>query len=291
MATAFLARRQREGYAYVTPAVLLMGFTLVLPALYGFYFSLHNIRFLRATDFIGLENYWYLVTDPDFVGVVMRSIVFTVIAVVVTVALALGVALWINQLTGPFALIVQIVVVLPWVVSHVVGALLFRWVFVNEIGLGIYALESLGIHSFHPGSDPVAAMAVLIAFTCWRTLGFAMLLLLAGLKSIPQDLYEAAHVDGASAMQRLVLITLPMLKTPMLITLVMLTVSNLNNVEGPLIVTGGGPADSTNVLALDLYMRAFAKYDYNSAIAMGIGMFVANILLAVAYTRLVRRHG
>ncbi len=275
----------------MTPAMALLAFTLILPSLYGFYYSLHNIRYLKANEFIGLENYRYLVTDPEFWHVVIRSTGFTAVAVTFTLVIALSVSLWINQLHGPFALFVQIVVILPWVVSHVVGALLFRWVFVNDIGLGMYFLEQMGIHWFKPVSDPTTAMAVLVGFACWRTLGFAMLLLLSGLKSIPQDLYEAAHVDGATARQRLFAITLPMLKTPMLITLVILTVSNLNNIEGPLIVTGGGPADATNVLALDLYMRAFAKFDYNSAIALGIGMFAANILLALAYTRLVKSHG
>jgi ABC-type sugar transport system permease subunit len=284
-------RSQIRGQSYVAPAMLLVGFMLVLPSIYGFYYSLHEIKYLRATDFIGLGNYLYLVTDPAFFGVIARSTVFTALAVIVTIVLALAIALWIDRLTGLFALFVQIIVVLPWVISHVVGALLFRWVFVNDIGVGMYLLEQLGIRNFHPLSDPTMAMAVMIAFACWRTLGFAMLLLLAGLKSIPVELYEAAHVDGASAWQRFRRITLPMLRTPMLITLVILTISNLNNVEGPLIVTGGGPADATNVVALDLYMRAFARFDYDTAIALGIGMFVANILLALAYVRLVKRGG
>lgn len=283
-------RARLVGHAYVMPAMALLAFMLILPSIYGLYYSLHDIRYLRATRFIGFDNYVYLFTDPEFLGVVLRSIVFTALAVTVTLAIGLGVALWIDQLSGWFALLVQIIVVLPWVISHVVGALLFRWVFVNDIGIGMYLLEQIGVTWFRPVSDPTTAMAVLVGFGCWRTLGFAMLLLLAGIKSIPRDLYEAAYVDGANAWQTLTAITLPLLKTPMLITLVILTVAHLNNIEGPLIVTGGGPADATNVLAHDLYMRAFAKFDYNTAIAMGIGMFIANIMLAVAYTRLVKSH-
>jgi ABC-type sugar transport system permease subunit len=280
-----------RGQAYVTPAMLLIAFMLVAPSIYGFVYSLYYIKYLKATEYVGLENYWYLVTDPAFAGVVVRSIVFAALAVSLTITVALAIALWIHQLRGWVALVVQIFIVLPWVVSQVVGALLFRWVFVNDIGLGIYGLELLGVSAFRPLSSASTAMAVLVLFACWRTLGFAMLLLLAGLKSIPEDLYEAAHVDGASAWQRFLHVTVPMLKTPVLITLVMLTVSNLNNVEAPLIVTGGGPADATNIVSLDLYNRAFARFDFNTAIALGIGMFAANILLAVAYVRLVKRNG
>lgn len=279
------------GQGYISPAILLLALILIAPSLYGFYYSLFDIKYLKATSFIGFENYTYLANDPEFIDVVVRSFVFTALAVALTVTVALLVALWINQLTGWFALLMQIVIIMPWVVSHVVGALLFRWVFVTDLGLGTYLLEQLGFPNFQPLGDRRIAMAVLILYALWRTLGFAVLLLLSGIKSIPIDLYEAAHVDGASAWQRFMRITLPMLKTPMLITLVILTVSNLNNVEAPLIVTGGGPADATNILPLYLYMTAFARFDFNTAIALGIGMFAANIALAFFYVKLVKRHG
>jgi len=150
----------------------------------------------------------------------------------------------------------------------------------------------LGVQNYSPLADPAQAMVVLIIYSIWRSLGFAMLLLLlAGLKSIPIELYEAAHVDGATAWQRFTRINLPMLKTPVHITVAILTVSNLNNVEGPLVVTGGGPAGATNILPLDLYTRAFARFDCSTGMAMGISMFAANILLALAYVRLVNRDG
>lgn len=286
-----MMRTNAGGHGYISPAMLLLALILIAPSIYGFYFSLFDIKYLKATNFIGFENYIYLFTDPDFIDVVARSFVFTALAVTLTISVALAVALWINQLSGWFALFMQIIVILPWVVSHVVGALLFRWVFVTDLGLGVYLMENLGFANFQPLGNRVVAMVILILYALWRTLGFAVLLLLSGIKSVPVDLYEAAHVDGASAWQRFVKITLPMLKTPMLITLVILTVSNLNNVEAPLIVTGGGPADATNILPLYLYITAFAKFDFNTAIALGIGMFAANILLAMVYVRLVKRHG
>jgi len=289
---AYLTRLEHvRGIGYVSPAILLIGFILVVPTIYGFIYSLYNVMYLVPTRFVGLNNYYRLISDPELTSVIVRSMFFTAFAVCVTITIALAMAVWIDQLDRRLGLIVQIVVVIPWVISHVVGALLFRWVFVNDIGIGLYILDSIGISNFRPLEDGTTAMIVLIAYACWRTLGFALLLFLAGLKSIPGELYEAAHVDGASGWQRFTRITLPMIRTPMLITLVMLTVSNLNNVEAPLIVTGGGPAEATKILPLDLYTRAFARFDFNTGMALGIGMFVANFLLAIAYVRLVRRHG
>jgi ABC-type sugar transport system permease subunit len=290
----FERRRSLErgsiGAAYVSPAILLLVFVLVAPSLYGFYISLHNIRYLRAESFVGLENYLFLASDPAFGGVLVRSFVFTALAVALTLSVGLAVAIWINRLRGWFALLVQILVILPWVVSNVVGALLFRWVFVNDIGIAVYMMEQIGI-SFRPLASGTAAMLMLILFSLWRTLGFAVIMLLSGLKSIPADFFEAAHVDGASGWQRLRFVTLPMMKTPMLIALVVLTVSNLNNVETPLIITGGGPADATNIAPLYLYTAAFMQFDFNTALALGVGMFIANIFLAFAYVKLVSRHG
>lgn len=280
-----------RGAWFVSPAMLLIGFVLIAPTIYGAYFSLFDIKHLQATKFILFENYEYLFTDPTFVEVLVRSFVFAVFSVGLTMIIGLAAATWVNRLKGVLALTVQILIVLPWVISHVVGALLYKWVFVIDIGFGRYWLDQLGFHNYSPLSDPTQAMVALILYSIWRSLGFAMLLLLAGLKSIPADLYEAAHVDGASAWQRFTRITLPMLRTPVLIALVILTVSNLNNVEGPLVVTGGGPAGATNILPLDLYTRAFARFDYATGLALGISMFVANILLAFGYVRLVRRHG
>jgi len=276
------------GYAYVAPAIGLMFAILYFPSLYGLYYSLFDVQYLLPTGFVGLANYAALLDDPEVVPVVLRSALFTACAVVATVSLALLIASWIDSLKGGFALFIQVCVILPWVISHVVQALLFRWVFVNEVGLGVYVLRLLGFPEFNPLGSATSAMGLLIVFATWRALGFAVVILLAGLKSIPKDYYEAAAVDGATAWQTFRFVTIPQLKTPLLVTIVVLTLSNLNNVETPLIVTGGGPAGATNIIPMDLYMRAFAAFDFNSAIAMAIGVFAANIVLVLLYVRLAK---
>ncbi len=259
---------------------------LMMPAAYGFYYSLFRIRFLQMTEFIGFGNYQRLFSDPDLVPIVLRTLVFTASTVTLTLVVAMLLALWIDRQTGFLAFSAQIVVILPWVISAVVAALLFRWVFVSEIGIGRYLFSLVGVH-FDPLSSATSAMILLIIVSAWRTVGYGLVLLLAGLKGIPTEYFEAARVDGASGVQIFRFITLPMLKTPLLIATVVLTLSYINNVETPLVTTAGGPGQATNILPLDLYSRAFAQYDFATAIPLAICMFVGNILLVLGYVRLV----
>jgi ABC-type sugar transport system permease subunit len=279
-----------QGLSYTVLSLVLIAFVLIAPTIYGFFYSLYHIVYMVPTGFVGFGNYLRLFANPDLHVIVIRSVFFTATAVAATLVSALAIAIWLDRLNHWLGLLVQILIIIPWIISHVVGALLFRWVFVNDIGFFIYTLDQLGIHNIKPLEDPRVAMALLIAYACWRTLGFAILMFLAGLKSIPKDLFEAASVDGATDWQAFRSITMPMLKTPFMITLVMLTVSNLNNVEAPLIVTGGGPADATNILPLELYMRAFERFDFNIAAPLGISVFAVNVLFAVVYVSLVKRN-
>lgn len=259
---------------------------LFLPAAYGLYYSLHRIRFLQMTSFIGLGNYQKLFQDPNLLPVVMRTLVFTGASVALTLTVAMLLALWIDRMTGFLAFATQIVIIMPWVISAVVASLLFRWVFVNEIGIGRYLMSLAGVH-LDPLSNGTTAMILLIVVSAWRTVGYGLVLLLAGLKGIPSEYHEAARVDGASPMQIFRSITLPLLKTPLLIAAVVLTLSYLNNVETPLVTTAGGPGRATNILPLDLYSRAFTQYDFTTAIPLAICMFVGNIILVLGYVRLV----
>ncbi len=177
--------------------MILLALVLIAPSIYGFYFSLFDIKYMKATTFIGFENYVYLFTDPEFIDVVVRSFVFTALAVALDVSVALAVALWINQLSGWFALFIQIIVI------SALGGVACRGRAAVPLGVR-HGSRARRLHrrttrlsKFQPLGDRRVAMVVLILYALWRTLGFAVLLLLSGIKSIPVDLYEAAHVDGA----------------------------------------------------------------------------------------------
>lgn len=286
-ATAPRKGRELVGLLYVAPVMLVLLIVLILPAIFAVVYSLLELKAVRPVGFAGLANYQQVFSDPAMVGVLVRTLVFAVLTVALTLAIALAIAVFLDRLTSKRATIVQVLVILPWVISTIVGALLFRWFFVTDISPGVFLLSSLGIDA-KPLTDPTLSMISLILVATWRTLGFAVLLLLAGIKAVPREFYEAATVDGASKWQQFRLITLPMIKTPLTITTVVLTVSNLNNVEAPLVTTGGGPGDATQILPLTIYQQAFTHFDFAGGAAMASVALLLNVGLVFAYLRLAK---
>lgn len=272
---------------YVAPVMVVLLIVLILPAGFAIYYSLLELQSVRPVGFAGLDNYRRAFSDPAMVEVLVRTLGFTVVTVAATLAAALVVAVFLDRLTTGRATAVQILVVLPWIISTIVGALLFRWFFVADISPGVYLASLVGIH-VKPLTDPTLAMVTLVLVALWRTLGFAVLILLAGMKAVPAEYYESATVDGANARQQFRLITLPMLKTPLVITTVVLTMSNLNNVEAPLVTTGGGPGDATQILPLSIYQQAFTHFDFSGGAALAAVALVLNVGLVFAYLRLAR---
>ncbi len=279
---------RRAGLLYIVPAFALLGLVLFSPVFYGFWFSLFRIQYGAPTEFIGLGNFMRLLDDPALGGTVRRSTIFAALAVVITVSISLALAVWIHKLGERRGFIVQMIVIVPWIISTVVATLLFRWVFVNDIGLALSLARWAGLGEIRILNDPTSAMALLISVSVWKRIGYAVIILLAGLKSIPDDYEEAARIDGASGWQIFRRITLPLLKTPLLLVTIVLTLSNLNTVETPLVLTGGGPGDATRILPMDVFDRAFVTYDLGSATALALVMFLGNILLVLAYVRLAR---
>ena len=280
-------RRSRDliGLVYVAPVMLVLLIVLIFPAIFAIIYSLLELKSVRPIGFAGLANYQRVFSDPAMIDVMIRTLVFAVITVALTLAVALAIAVFLDRLTSRRATVVQIVVILPWVISTIVGALLFRWFFVTDISPGVYLLSQLGIDA-KPLTDPTLSMISLILVAMWRTLGFAVLLLLAGIKAVPAEFYEAATVDGASRWQQFRMITLPMIKTPLTITTVVLTMSNLNNVEAPLVTTGGGPGEATQILPLTIYQQAFTHFDFSGGAALAAVALILNVGLVFVYLRL-----
>jgi len=276
------------GVSYVLPAMALLMLVLFSPVLYGFWFSLFRIQYGAPTDFAGLENYARLLDDPVLAATLERSALFTCTAVALTLVIALALAVWINRLGQRLGFVVQMIVILPWIISTVVATLLFRWVFVSDIGLAGSLVRMAGMADVQLLNSPGSAMALLIGVSVWKRLGYAVIILLAGLKGIPEDYEEAAKIDGANPWQIFWLIVLPLLKTPLLLVTIVLTLSNLNTVETPLVLTGGGPGDATRILPIEVFDRAFVNFDLGSATALALVMFAGNILLVLGYVRLAK---
>jgi len=281
-------RSSLNSYGYIAPAFALLGLVLFAPVFYGGWFSLQRIQYGAPTGFLGFDNYAKLFDEPELLATLVRTFIHTGASVVVTIVIALALSVWINRLAPRFAFIAQMIVIIPWIISTVVAALLFRWVFLNDIGLAAWALRAVGVTEFQPLTTPTGAMALLVAISVWKRIGYAVIILLAGLKGIPDDYTEAARIDGANGWQIFRRITLPLLKTPLLLVAIVLTLSNINTVETPLVTTGGGPGDATRVLAIEVYERAFVNFDLGGATALALLMFAGNIALVIAYVRFTK---
>ncbi|WP_147918011.1 carbohydrate ABC transporter permease [Ruania zhangjianzhongii] len=272
----------------LAPTAILLLIVLVLPTIFAFVYSLLDLRLATVAGFAGLENWQQAVFTSSTVPLLARTAVFVAGTVVLTVALALPIASLLDRLTRNRSLALQVVVIVPWVLSTVVASLLFRWTWLESLGIGSWLAEVLFSSRITPLLEPASAMVSLILVATWRTLGFAVLLLVAGLKSIDAEVFEAGKVDGASALQRFWLLTVPLLRTSLTIVVIVLLVSSLNNAEVPLVVTGGGPGDATMTLALQIYQTAFTDLEFGGAAALASAAMVINIFLVLAYTRLSR---
>lgn len=160
----------------------------------------------------------------------------------------------------------------------------------GEVGLVDYILRFLGLKPIAALENPVSAMITLILFNSWRTVAFVMVLLLAALKSIPENLYEAAEVDGASSFRKFWFITLPLLAPQILVTLVIITLSNFNEINAPLTLTGGGPGMSTTVLPILLYNKAFIHYEIGTASVITFVMSVISVIFIILYTKIIKEY-
>lgn len=277
------------GFFITIPAVIFILILLLFPFLYSFFISLFKTEFIQLKEFIGFTNYIDLMKDSLTYKALNASLIFTISCTIITFIVGLGLALWINRLCSILKTIIQIIVFVPWVTSTVVGALLWRWLFIGELGLIDYIFQYIGLRPISALENPQLAMIILIFFNAWRTIAFVMVLLLAGLKGIPKELYEAADVDGASSFKKFWFITLPLLAPQILITLVIVTLSYFNEINAPLTLTGGGPGNATTVLSILMYNEGFIHYNIGAASSITFLMSVMSVLFIIFYIRLIKK--
>lgn len=216
--------------------------------------------------------------------------IFALAALVLTFFVGFALALWLQRDVAT-SVIMRAVVLVPYMIAMLVGSMLLKWIFAQESGLMPLLLGPFGFGNLSILSDPQTAMAALVFNAMWRDAGFAMIMLLAGLKSIPVQLFQAARIDGASSVYALWRITLPLLRIPILITLVRLFIHFVNTLTFPLILTGGGPANATETIVLRMFRLGFQDHVLGQANALAILIFAANILLVAMLLALFRQAG
>jgi multiple sugar transport system permease protein len=275
-------------YAMVAPALLVITAFSLLPTLYGILVSLYRVEFVELLTFVGFRNYAEVLTDPRFWSSVRVSFTFTGFSVALTFVAGFGLALLGNQrlhLRSAF----RTLALLPWVTSYVVTYLIFRWILNPDFGLlNAVLVQGFGVTPVNWLGNANLAMGALILVDVWRAAPYAMILLLAGLQGIPNELYEAAAIDGATRARAFFAVTLPLMRPAMLILLVLLTIVDFNVVVAMLVLTGGGPGTATETMSLRMYNEAFTYTRMGPASAIAMIIFAANLVLTGVYIRLLR---
>jgi ABC-type sugar transport system permease subunit len=276
------------GFVLVLPALLFIFVLLIGPLIYTVFLSLHEADYLVIGKFLGVHNFVTVLSDPAVLRSIGLTFVVSFAGLAIAMVLGVGLALWVERRGGGFAYAIQIVGLVPWVTSMVVGGLLWKWLLAPDLGLVNFVLRSLGGAPIDIYATSGTAIVALTAVMAWRTIGYAMVMTLAGLKGISSDVIEASRVDGANAWQILFRIKVPLIKTPLMISSIVLFMSNFNNVVIPMVLTGGGPGEATTVASLKLYRMAFSYYQFGEASALSLVLFVINTVLTVVYIKAMR---
>ena len=284
------AGRRAVGFWFVAPATLVLIVVLVFPVIHVFYESFVHTAENQQQVFPTFRNYYALFSDMTFQLAAGNTLTFTVVSVLGHLLIGLGVALLLNQQIRGRALFRNLAL-LPWMLPPAVVATGWAWLYQDPFGMLNPLLAGLDIlHSPRAWlATPQTAMGAVIVANLWRGFPFISLILLAGLQAIPFSLYEAASVDGATSFQRFRHITLPSLKRVMLIAGTLDVINTVKYFDLIWIMTGGGPANRTEVFATLIYRVAFQFFHRERAAALAVVMFLVTAAFSFFYVRLTVR--
>jgi multiple sugar transport system permease protein len=283
-------RKQWSAYLFLAPTMILFGIFTVAAVIYAFYLSFHEWNILEpAKPFVGLDNYQRLLGDERFGGAIVNTLYYTAASVPLTMGIGLLIALLLNnqiRARGFFRTLFYLPVVTPLVIA----AIIWKWVYNGDFGLLNYYLIQLGIidEPLLWLADPNLAMPAVIITSVWKSVGFSMVVYLAGLQSIPEDFYDAAKVDGAVGWQRLKDITIPLLSSTTLFLAVVSVLGAFQVFTEIFIMTNGGPLGRTTTIVYHIYQTAFKFFDMGYASAMAFGMFAMMFAFTLVQLRVMR---
>jgi multiple sugar transport system permease protein len=278
-----MRRNRAEALLLLAPAAFLLVAVTALPMVYVVWLSLQARSPFRAAAFAGLDNYLRLAADTRFWNALWNTVYFTAASVTLEIGLGLLIALAVAR-AGRFRPLVYGAILVPWAIPTVVSARMWEWMYNPEIGV----LNQLLGARFNWLGDPDWALHAAIAMDVWKSTPFVALLLLAGLQTIPRDLYRAAAVDGASAWMAFRRVTLPLLVPVILVAVVFRTIDALRVFDAIYVLTGGGPANGTETLSIYAYKVLFQTLDFGYGSALAVAVLALTAIATLVYARLLR---
>ena len=284
-------RENRAGWWFVSPALLLILVFFALPVLAALLlsftdFDLYSIRNFANARFVGLRNYQALVHNPVFWLAIRNTFYFALVGGPLTLIVSLGAALLVNAPLTRARGLFRTIYFTPFVTTLVAVAIVWRYLYHPQYGLLNAALGSVGIAPIDWLGNPHWAMPAIILLATWKNFGYNMLILIAGLQSIPEELYEAARLDGAGAVRRFRHVTLPMLGPTLLFVGVITMIGYFQVFTEPYVMTGGGPLKSTETVVLLMYEEGFRWWRMGVAAAYAFALFVVILVGTLVQTRL-----
>ena len=279
------------GALLLLPAALLLLGIVVYPIATLFWSSLHgvdNANVAAGEQWIGLGNYLRAFEDDRFWASSWHTVLYIIVTVPASLVVGLALALLANM---PFRWQwpVRLGLLLPWALPLVFAGLIFRWFFEYQTGVVNDVIVRLGFEPLQWLSNPNLAVAAICITIIWKSSSFMALMLLAGLQTIPKSLYEAAEVDGASRWQQFTEITLPMLRPAIFVALIFRTITAIQTFDIPYAMTGGGPGDATETLAMYIHKTTLDFLDFGYGSALAALMFVLSMAATSGYLKYTRR--
>ena len=287
--TLRLVRKNWSAYLFLTPGLIHFLIFTLFAVSFAFYISFHEWNIIRPEKpFLGWENYQRLFRDPRFLRSVINTFTFMV-GIPLNLGVGLLIALLLNTKVRGQALF-RTMFYIPTVTPLVVSSIIWKWVYQGDYGLLNYYLLKLGIiqEKIFWLADPDLALPALIIMMIWGGTGGTMVIYLAGLQSIPEEMYDSAKVDGANALQRLLYITIPLLRPTTFFLLITSVIGTFNIFTEVYIMTNGGPLNRTTTIGYYLYINAFRELDMGYASAMAFVLFAMIFIFTLIqwkYTR------
>ena len=278
---------------FLAPALALIGVFFFLPVAASLLlsvtdFDLYGIANPGNTRFVGLDNYARLLQTPDFWNALKNTLYFAFVGGPLTIAVSLGAALLLNSKLVRFKGFFRTIYFTPFVTTLVAVAIVWRYLYHTRYGFFNYALSILDIAPIDWLGDPHWAMPAIILMAVWKSFGYNMLIFIAGLQAVPEELYDAAAIDGAGPFRRFFSITLPMLAPTLVFVTVITMIGYFQLFAEPYVMTQGGPLRSTTSVVLLMYEEGFRWWRMGYAAAIAFVLFIVILLATLVQFRLQR---
>ena len=284
-----ISDRRKNALVFLVPSLILMGITIVLPLVYSFFISFFSadLKYKGLGEFVGLGNYFSAIKDQYFMGSIKTTIIFSVIVVAIEFAIGFAIALLFNTEIKGKTIFFSIVII-PMMITPVAVGLTWRLLLHSTLGVVNWLLSFIGITGHAWLADNSTALGTVIFIDVWQQISYMVLVLLAGLVSLPKEPYEAASIDGASRWQSFRYITLPMMTPTFLVAILLRLITAFKTYDLIYVLTKGGPGTATEVVSYYIYKQAFTHLKTSKAAAMSFILLL--ILIPVSYiaTRILR---